>query len=226
MGLKNTAKRTLVAIATALAVGCSGMQKKSDYPSAMLPVNLTTAYFGSLATHEGAHAGAAALSGGKHIRVNILPGVSNRVFYFGYTNFECDKLTKTQETFITIAGPASTLITGISVNEWLKSGYLPKELQPTLGWYALANKVSTYYQCVRGLARSPYSDLGKENIGWTFGMLGLQLGYDIFDGLTDNKRVLDILIGKDFYEPNKRFKVTLETDAENSSIGMFAKIQF
>lgn len=226
MNLNDLIKKSFIALTTVFAIGCSSTDKKPSYPTWMAPVNAVgAAYFGALATHEGTHALAAKLSGGKNIRVDILPQAQPNGVNFGAT--KCDgNITANEQMFISVAAPYANFSVEIATKELLKTGRVPKHFQPTLAWYSLGNKIAIYYQAGLGLARFPTADLGKQPVGFAIGLLAGQIAYDVYDyGFRDNKSLIDVLLGNDFYEqPDK--KLSVHIGQIDDGFGVFAKLTF
>ncbi len=209
MSLVNKLCKALAVTTIAAAIGCSGTDKKINYPLTALPLNITTGYFGAMATHESTHALTAKIAGARSVDVDIIPGkkfnyeTGSKKFFFGYTKYKGD-LTKNEELFFDLSGPLAMFTADKTIRELLKKGYVHQELQPTFQWYALFNKFFVYQESIMGIARRKSSDLGKHQIGVAEVLLGTQFAYDIYDfGFSDGTKFFDVLLGNDFYKPKK-----------------------
>ncbi len=166
----------------------------------MLPVNATAAYFGSVALHESGHYIAAKNSGGRHVTIDVLPSMHNEVFYFGRTEatFNTEELT----VFHTM-GPAASFVQPVTFRSALRSGHVPKYVQPICGWFDVFGRISSYYHTVLGLVGRPkHMDLCKED-RWIAGafLIGNVI-YDVGSWLLsedDFETYFGVLFGEKFY---------------------------
>lgn len=236
MNLVDKIKSAALAGICALAIGCSGNSprgsgiddavgsdtKKLNYPVWALPVNLAAGYFGGVATHEAGHVLVGTIQGVKITNFDVLPGSGSfdgtqENLYLGRT-FIQGHLSKTEMRIFDISGPATTFVVGIGSRELLKTGYVPKELQPSLAWYAIGNKAMTYYQGFAGLKGSKSNDFGRHDQTLPLVALGLQFAYDIYD-LGNDEKFLDVLIGANFYtKEDNSFKISFESTPDEAGI--------
>ncbi|GEM_PF-5628390 len=237
MNLVDKIKNAAIIGVCALAIGCSGNSprgsgldeiagrntKKINYPVYALPVNLAVGYFGGIATHEAGHVLVGTIQGIKITDFDILPGHGSlngtqENLYLGRTIIR-GHLSTTELRIFDIAGPASTFIAGIGSRELLKTGYVPKELQPSLAWYAVGNKAMTYYQAFAGLKGSNSNDFGRHDQTLPLVGLGLQFAYDIYDLGFSDKKFFDVLIGADFYtKDNEGVNISFESAPDEAGI--------
>jgi hypothetical protein len=193
--------------------GCSTTREQdSTFAKYMIPVNVVGAYFGSVALHEAGHALPAEGFGGEVTEFTILPTESddgNK--HLGLTSFRGD-YSDTELTAIFALGPTAQFVGHVSMRELLKTGYIPRKMQPTLAWFGLFNQIGYYYHTLNGMFGNRKTDLGKVDRWISYVMFGGGVLYEIFDALTDEGAPLkrfQVLFGEDFYEPKEesRFRV-------------------
>ncbi len=204
--MQSVYKRILTACAlagTLCSMGCTSLKREQDVLPYLIPANMAAGYFGAVATHEGAHALTAAAQGGKKIRVRIIPDYDDQgKTHFGLTSYTTNHPPSGLETTLfNTSGPASMFVAQAATRELLKTNTVPRFAQPTLQWYAVANKIGYYYHSIRGLARDKNADLGKEALWVPITFLAAGLAYDVYDFCSDSpQRYVGVLGGQEFYE--------------------------
>ncbi|MBI4016362.1 MAG: hypothetical protein HY363_01575 [Candidatus Aenigmarchaeota archaeon] len=218
------ARAMLAGISLAASMGCAslGNDNRERLVMGLIPVNAAAGYFGAVATHEGGHALTAAALGSEHVDVDVLPSRMNGNFYYGRTSADTSQYSETDRSLFNTSGPAINLVAQVISREALKTGSVPAVLQPTLQWYALANKVAFYSNVIRGLERNDAADLGKEDLWVSLVFLTAGLSYDIYDLLSDSpSRYFGVLFGVRFYEPQEeRMHLEFSAGRERNYIGM------
>lgn len=182
----------------------------------MIPVNAGLAYFGTIGLHEGGHAITALALGADDVSVTVLPTRDDEGnLHLGYTKAYIEGgFSDSEATLFNTMGPAATFLGHAGSRLLLRSGEVPKIIQPTVAWFGLFNGISFYYQTIQGIARKKDKDLGKEDIWISIVMLSGVAIFDLVDFFTDeDDRYFGVLFGEDFYEPKKetsnlRFIVT------------------
>jgi len=195
-------------------IGCSSV-KPQDSSKWLLPVNAVIGYFGALGIHESGHALTAYGLGWDDIKITLAPGRDDDGnLYLGRTSVSYDDPSDTDITLFRTMGPTSTFVGHVGFRQLLRSGHVPKHLQPTVAWLSLTTQVSFYYHITLGLFRADHADLGKEDAWISVAMLAGSLIYDAWDFFTDKSdawfsdRYFGVLFGEKFYEPGeKRFSL-------------------
>jgi len=197
-----------------LFVGCSSVKPKNS-AKWMLPINAVAGYFGALGIHESGHALTAYGMGWDNIKIDMIPSKNDDGSVFlGRTTAEFDEADDIELTLFSVMGPTATFVGHVGFRQMLRSGHVPKHLQPTIAWVSLTSQISYYYHIVLGLTRVDHADLGKEDVWISVAMLSGALLYDLWDFFTDRSdvwfsdRYFGVLFGEKFYEPGeKRFSL-------------------
>lgn len=185
--------------------GCQGLSRKTEkfISKLLIPVNIVVGYFGSIATHEGGHAGAAWGIGGHDVNVIVIPMRDDEGRrHFGFTTTVFDEEPSDLElTLFHTMGPTAMWVGHVGSRALLRAGKVPHLLQPTLAWYSVCNQIGFYGGTLFGLARLDQTDLGKEDVWISAVMLLGGLTIDLVDFLSDEpKRYFGVLVGESFYE--------------------------
>ena len=183
-----------------LLTGCGSLNVKTA-SKLLIPVNIAAAYFSNLAIHEYSHAGVARYYDATDIYVELLPSSYRNRFYYGRTRY-----TGKEHSAINIVGPTSNFATSVIFRSALRSGKIPKILQPTFGWIDVVGRLISYYHVLGGLTRTKGFDLAKEDM-WISGLFGMaNLIYDVasfaFSG-DDFETYWGVLFGERFYTTRK-----------------------
>lgn len=196
----------LICFALIFTSGCSVLNDRAtaeETAKYLIPVNAAVAYFGTVGVHEAGHALTAKALGADSVKVSLLPVREEGNFHFAYTTAYHKGWSKTEESLFNTMGLTASFLTHVGTRELLKTGYVPKMLQPTFAWLSLFNRGSFYFHALAGLARSKSTDLGKEDPWVSAVMLLGIVSYDVYDFLIDEGPTYKVLIGADFYEPKE-----------------------
>lgn len=198
----------LLFVAMALNGCTTTRQWDSTAAKWLLPVNITAAYFGSVALHEGGHAISALALGASDVNVYVLPKEDRDGNpHLGLTTYY-GKFSDRDHTIIRTMGPTAQFLGHVGSRELLKSTYLPRIVQPTVAWFGLFNQIGYYYHVVNGLFGNRKTDLGNEERWISVVMFGGGLLYEIYDFFLADKpeKKFMVLFGEDFYEPKPKKK--------------------
>lgn len=182
------------------------LDKESYEPTAakiLLPINIAAAYFGSIGAQEGGHCLAAMAMGADRFQVTVLPNLS--ALELGQTTVEMHRnMSSLESTFFNISGTMSGMASDVFTRELLKSGEVPKIMQPTLQWFSLFAKSGAYGELLYGIAKvQDYRDVDR----WiTFSLIGGYLTYNIYDLFISDRidRYFKVLVGEDFYAKSNK----------------------
>lgn len=208
--------------------GCQNFDWATDGAKVLLPVNMVAGYFGTVAIHEVGHAATANSLGADHIQIDWLPAKDEGGdFHFALTTVRTPSdWSDTDESLFLTMGPTATFAAHVSLRELLKTGVVPRELQPSLAWLALCNGISYYFHVGAGLLRIDSSDLGKED-AWVSGvMLVGALTYDLYDLFSDNGNYLNVLLGEGFYEESQDRRYSLVSRPEPGGGFLGLRVRF
>jgi hypothetical protein len=199
----------LLLILVILLAGCSSV-KPEESSKWLLPVNAAVGYFGALGIHESGHAVTAYGIGGDDIEIEMFPSrTEDGDIYLGRTTADLNDPSEIELTLFHTMGPTATFVSHVGFRQLLRTGQVPKHLQPTIAWLSLTSQISYYYHVSLGLARANHADLGKEDVWISIVMLAGGLLYDFWDFFTDKKdvwfsdRYFGVLFGEKFYEPGE-----------------------
>lgn len=204
--------RYILVLLLLLQTGCASFFKKDNWEQDAtkwaLPASVAAAYFGSVGWHEGGHALTGIALGADQTDVSVLPtkdDEGNQHLGLTTIRFREGSFSDTDITLYRTMGPTANFVGHVGTRELLKSGYLPKVIQPTVAWFSLFNQISYYYHTISGIARKGSTDLGKEERWIAISMFAGGILYDIYDMFfSDNpEQALGVLFGEKFYEPNK-----------------------
>ena len=206
----NSLRLILVTLLLLLSSGCSTTRAWDSTASKwLIPVNVTAAYFGSVALHEAGHAFPAMALGADDVNVYVLPKTDregNR--HLGLTTYKAPygKLSDTDHTIISAMGPTAQYVGHLGTRALLRSRRMPRLIQPTLAWFGLFNQIGYYFHAANGLFRNKATDLGKHDAWISAVMLAGAATIDIIDMLSDDKpeNKLLVLFGEYFYEPRPK----------------------
>ena len=180
--------------------GCQSISLE-DFSKVLVPVNAGASYFGAVGLHELGHAGTALALGSDRIDVDVLPARdSEGNFHLGLTTAESTGWSKTDETLFLTMGTTANFVGHASFRELLKSGVVPRPLQPTMAWLSLGNQIAFYFQTGAGLARIESTDLGREEMWISAVMMLGGITYDIYDMARDGGKNFKVMFGEEFYE--------------------------
>ena len=192
--------------------GCNLLTKQNEKNISkwMIPTNLAIGYFGAVGFHEVGHALTAEAIGAEGTRISVLPSKDdNGNRRFGSTKTQLDNPTDLESTLFNVAGPTAMFIGHMGTRVLLRSGYVPRLMQPIMAWFGLFNQLGYYGQTIYGLARVKHADLGKEKTWISAVMLLGGLTIDLIDFFNDEPdKYFGVLFGGSFYEKEK------ETDLE------------
>ena len=182
-----------------LLTGCQSISL-GDITKILAPINAGASYFGAVGLHELGHAGTALSLGSDSVDVDMLPTRDREGnFHLGLTTAESAGWSKTDETLFLTMGPTANFVGHVGFRELLKSGVVPRPLQPTMAWLSFGNQLAFYFHAGAGLARIESTDLGKEEAWISAVMLLGGITYDIYDMASDGGRNFKVMFGEGFY---------------------------
>lgn len=192
-------KKILIALVI-LFTGCQSISL-GDITKILVPANATASYFGAVGLHELGHAGTALALGSDQVDVDMLPTRDDGgQFHLGLTTAESTGWSKTDETLFLTMGPTANFVGHVGFRELLKSGVVPRPLQPTMAWLSLGNQIAFYFHAGAGLARIESTDLGREEMWISAVMMLGGITYDIYDMARDGGKNFKVMFGEEFYE--------------------------
>ncbi len=192
------------ALSLTAVIGCASprLQGNATY---LAPANAAIGYFGAVATHEMGHAVTYAALGADSVEVSVVPERVNGRFTVGYASYSGETFSGAKDSLSGISGPLANLFAHAGAREALKTGSVPRSIQPALQWYALMNKCQFYLNIINGFQRDRTFDLGREDLWVSAALLLAGISYDIYDIGTDSpERYFGVLIGNAYYEPQER----------------------
>lgn len=207
-------KIAILALALLIA-GCSSSLKTDKLVSKiLLPVNITAAYFSSVAIHEAGHALPAYGYGAKAVKVDVLPVKRNGKWHLGYTKAYID-LDGTDEVVFHTMGSTAQFASHLGARALLKTNKVPRLIQPYLGWLSIFGQIGYYSHVLSGvIGQDKQADLVKCDpwISWT--MLAGGVTIDLLDILISDEPISKrfmVLFGEDFYEEKEQKHLSLIT---------------
>lgn len=192
--------KKILLVLVILFTGCQSITL-GDITKILVPVNAGASYFGAVGLHELGHAGTALALGSDEVDVDMLPTRdSDGQFHLGLTTAESTGWSETDETLFLTMGPTANFVGHVGFRELLKSGIVPRPLQPTMAWLSLGNQIAFYFHAGAGLARVDSTDLGREEAWISAVMLLGGITYDIYDMARDGGKNFKVMFGEEFYE--------------------------
>lgn len=160
-----------------------------------VPLSIPAAYCATIGLHEGGHTLAAYTIGARHIKVDIFPSKINAL---GYTRIRKVALTPTRNAIFAAGGPISSSLAHIGLREILKSGEVPRSLQPFLTCTEIFSHGLTYYHAISGLM-GRNTDLGDQPRWISVAVLITNILYDAWDFYKDGLRRFKVLFAQEYY---------------------------
>jgi hypothetical protein len=222
--------RAIFLLTLLFLTGCSSLsfEDERELHRWMVPANIAAGYFGAVGWHEGGHAFTAMALGAEDVNVTAWPTKDDEGhWHLGLATARFPKEPSDLElTLFRTMGPTAMWVGHMGVRGLLRTGHIPRAIQPTLRWFSLFNQIGFYGQAVLGLARAESTDLGKER-AWISGvMLAGGLAIDLVDFLTDTPdRYFGVLFGEHFYDnkKEKRFGTIAAPSRDGGFIGFWLR---
>jgi hypothetical protein len=194
--------KNIAIAALLLLTGCGSFTLK-DIHGVAVPLNAGVAWYTTLSAHEFGHK--AALDGfGSSGTIHLTPRRDeNGRFQFGLTTFDPTKLSSSELVAAKLLGPGTNFLQSVVFRTSLKTGVVPRWLQPTFGWIDVGGRLLSYYHALAGIGRVKGADLGEVDIWIPVSFLVLNISYDILSFVLSGdtiKRYFGVLVGERYYE--------------------------